>query len=68
MLFIAKGQQSRGNASGGGSTACLEAFLLSSLSLWLSLLYSERLPCHQLTEKQQKLFLYKDKSCQVTEE
>lgn len=36
----------------------LEAFLLSSLSLWLSLLYSGRVQCHQLTEKQQKLFLY----------
>lgn len=47
--------------------AFLEAFLLSSLSLWLSLLCSERLQCHQLTEKQQNI-LYKDKSCQVTEE
>lgn len=46
--------------------AFLEGFLLSSLSVWLSLLYSERLQCHQLTENQQ--ILYKDKSCQVTEE
>lgn len=36
----------------------LEAFLLSSLSLCFSLLYFERVQCHQAIEKQQKGFLY----------